>query len=399
MHKILFIGHEGSRTGAPIALLNTVRALKKKGVTGEIILLHGGKLTQEYRAVLPTRVLWRMRTPAIVTGRNMFVTLLLHLWNQVCVFVAWIDGRIRLAIFMKQLQQEVFDAVYINCIVSAKIIKHVLRLKCPIIVNIHELPFGMQYGAHPIKMAYIRAESKSVIVPAECVKNSLVRIFGYDASKIVVIPEAVIDPLSEGVSSVEPSDMRARLNIPVDAIVVGMSGTTREIRKGVGTFIGLARTLVKTDPRFHFLWVGASTEDPQFIPQLKLKYGIDDALMSRIHFTGEQPSAAPYLAAMDIFALTSWEDPLPLVHMEAALLEKPIVCFAGTGGAADWIGDAGIVVPYNDIDAMAQAIIELSNDRERRMQMGKTGHSMMLRETAPSVVAERKLKVIQSVIN
>lgn len=399
MHKILFIGHEGSRTGAPIALLNTVRALKEKGVTGEIILLHGGKLTQEYSAVLPTRVLWRMRTPAIVTGRNMFATLLSHLWNQACVFVAWIDGRIRLAVFMKRLRQESFDAVYINCIVSAKIIKHVLHLKCPIIANIHELPFGMQYGAHPIKMASIRAESKLVIVPAECVKDSLVRIFGYDASKIVVIPEAVIDPMSEGVSTAEVSKIRKEYGISSDAFVVGMSGTTREIRKGVGTFIGLARTLAKVNPRFHFLWVGASTEDPAFIAHLQLKYGIEDALISHIHFTGEQPSAAPYLAAMDIFALTSWEDPLPLVHMEAALLEKPIVCFAGTGGAADWIGDAGIVIPYNDIDAMAQAIVDLSNNAERRMRMGKNGRAMMLRETVPSVVAERKLKVIQSVIN
>lgn len=396
MHKILFIGHEGSRTGAPIALLNTIRALKEKGVTGRILLVHGGTLAREYNELLPTEVLWRMRAPTIVIGRNMFVTLLSHFWNQVCVLIAWVDGRIRLAVFMNRVRQESFDAVYLNCIVSAKIIKHVLRLKAPLIANIHELPFGMQYGAHPIKMASVRAESKSVIVPAECVKYSLVRIFGYDASKISVIPEAVIDPASEGVSTAEASGVRARFNIPANAFVVGMSGTTREIRKGVGTFVGLARTLVASDPRFHFLWVGASTEDPDFVPHLRLKYGIDDALMSHIHFTGEQPSAAPYLAVMDIFALTSWEDPLPLVHMEAALLEKPIVCFAGTGGAPEWIGDAGVVVPYQDIDAMAQAIIDLSRDDQRRMQMGTIGREMMLRETTPGVVAERKLAIINA---
>lgn len=396
MHKILFIGHEASRTGAPIGFLNTIHAFKEKGLNGHILLLHGGALTSAYNAVFPTQVIGRLRTPLPVTGKGMFITLLSHIWNQLCVLTAWIDGRIRLELFMRRLSRESFDAVHLNCIVSAKIIKHVLRLNLPIVADIHELPFGMQHGAHPIKMASIRAESKSVIVPAECVKDSLVRIFGYDASKISVIPEAVIDPTLKPVSVSEASALRAQLGIPADAFVVGMSGTTREIRKGVGTFIGLARTLVAADNRFHFLWVGKSIEDAAFIEHLQLKYGIDDTLMSHIHFTGEQASAGPYLALMDVFALTSWEDPLPLVHIEAALLEKPIVCFEGTGGAPEWIGDAGVVVPYQDIDAMAEAIVNLSRDPDRRMEMGKIGREMMLRETTPDIVAERKLKVIEA---
>ena len=45
-------------------------------------------------------------------------------------------------------------------------------------------------------------------------------------------------------------------------------------------------------------------------------------------------------AAMDVFALTSREDPFPLVMLEAGGHGLPTVCFAGAGGAEEFAGPA-----------------------------------------------------------
>jgi glycosyltransferase involved in cell wall biosynthesis len=73
-----------------------------------------------------------------------------------------------------------------------------------------------------------------------------------------------------------------------------------------------------------------------------------------------------YLSVFDIFALTSREDPYPLVVLEAALLQKPMVCFEKAGGAQDLIEtDAGLIVPYLSLEAMSKAILTIKENPER----------------------------------
>ena len=57
-----------------------------------------------------------------------------------------------------------------------------------------------------------------------------------------------------------------------------------------------------------------------------------------------------YFSIFDVFALMFREDPFPLVCLEAALLEKPNLCFARAGGASELVeSDSGFVVPYLDL--------------------------------------------------
>ena len=81
-------------------------------------------------------------------------------------------------------------------------------------------------------------------------------------------------------------------------------------------------------------------------------------------WTGEVANPLDYFACFDAFALVSREDPFPLVCLEAALLEKPILCFAGAGGTSELIEeDSGFTVPYLDLNAMADKLLFLGKMR------------------------------------
>ena len=75
---------------------------------------------------------------------------------------------------------------------------------------------------------------------------------------------------------------------------------------------------------------------------------------------------------MDVFALTSREDPFPLVMLEAAAAGVPLVCFAGGGGAPEFVQpDAGHVAAYLDVAGMAAAVSDLLEREEERQRMGQ----------------------------
>jgi glycosyltransferase involved in cell wall biosynthesis len=83
----------------------------------------------------------------------------------------------------------------------------------------------------------------------------------------------------------------------------------------------------------------------------------------------DDPSA--FFASFDVFALTSREDPFSVAMLEAADHRLPVVCFADAGGAPELVeADAGIVVPYLDIPAMAAACLDLLGDDALRQRFG-----------------------------
>jgi glycosyltransferase involved in cell wall biosynthesis len=94
----------------------------------------------------------------------------------------------------------------------------------------------------------------------------------------------------------------------------------------------------------------------------------------KVFFIGQRPEnqVGAYFRASDIFSLTSREDPFPLVNLEAMSYGLPIVAFREAGGAQEaLLPDAGIVVPYLDTTAMAEAIVSLIRDESLRQRLGR----------------------------
>jgi glycosyltransferase involved in cell wall biosynthesis len=240
-------------------------------------------------------------------------------------------------------------------------------------------------------MAQLIAADPVFVVPAPCVERHLSRAHGVVHHRIRCIAETVPDPLP--LLAADRSGARSLLDIPDDAFVIMMAGTV-DWRKGVDLFISLGRMLLPRIPNAYFCWVGAGHMFPLFERSWQTYYNISDELAARFRFTGERKDTVTLLQAADVFTLTSREDPLPLVHIEAAMLQKPIVCFSASGGAPEWIGDAGIVVPFQDTAAMADAVVNLMNDPDRRQKMGEAGRAFMLKHCLPQVTARQMENII-----
>ena len=115
----------------------------------------------------------------------------------------------------------------------------------------------------------------------------------------------------------------------------------------------------------------AGAADDEVLAEVRAQY--DDAAAASaipaLHFLGPRDDIAELAAAADIYALTSVWEARALVLQEALMTGKAIVATA-TGGSAELVGDAGILIDHDDDAAFAEAVAELAVDPARRAELG-----------------------------
>ena len=123
-------------------------------------------------------------------------------------------------------------------------------------------------------------------------------------------------------------------------------------------------------------------------------------LQENFTITGFIPNIPNNLLPFDIFALTSREDPFPLVCMEAASQACPIICFEQGGGMPEFVrDDAGFVVAYGDTAAMAEKTVFLLDHAAERQQMGQVGQQRALDNHTIEATGPQFYQIIQSHVN
>lgn len=126
-------------------------------------------------------------------------------------------------------------------------------------------------------------------------------------------------------------------------------------RKGIAELINAFEQIAPQFPQAHLYIVGDGPERLLFEVQAS-KTSVEE----RIHFEGFQREPQRYLRSCDIFVLASHHDPCPLVLSEAREAGCAIVATQvdGIPEALD-NGQAGLLVPPNDSNALAKALTQL----------------------------------------
>ena len=146
------------------------------------------------------------------------------------------------------------------------------------------------------------------------------------------------------------------------------------------------------------MWVGGWPKNS------KDKLHIDEfvtlhELQSRVFFTGEVDNPSDYYAASDVFAMVSREDPFPLVCLLAASVGKPILCFDEAGGMPEFVeNDSGYVIPYLDINTMAEKIVNLINNPAELNRLGLCAKRKVQKKYDINPAVERITQIIHTAL-
>jgi glycosyltransferase involved in cell wall biosynthesis len=103
-----------------------------------------------------------------------------------------------------------------------------------------------------------------------------------------------------------------------------------------------------------------------------------------VYKTLEQRAA--FMSSFDVFVLPSLTEGTPNVIIEAMAHSKPIIA-TGVGGVPDLVtDDVGILVPPDDIAAMASAMVRLASDSDLRQRLGSAARKKYERLFTPAMV-------------
>ena len=396
---ILVISHDAWRTGAPIVLLHFLRWLKANTDIPFVVLLRDGvgDLRSEFEALAPTFA-WNELTAVELTPaapaaarRWPFIPARTTL-GRGSDGVATIARPQTRSAFAAYLDERRIRLIYSNTITNGEVLAELAGETRPVVTHVHELGYWILHRMDPNNVEQNRRHTARFIAVSQAVRENLVSNVGVDAERIDVVHE-FIRPSPP--PSRRPSEIRQLLGIPPDAFVIGGSGTT-DWRKSPDLFVQLAAVMRRLRPEKtpHFVWVGGEHHGPTFAALWHDVVRTDTA--DRMHFIGAQPHPLEYFAIFDVFAMVSREDPFPLVCLEAASLEKPIVCFDRAGGMPEFVrSDAGMVVPFLDVHAMAVACFRLMDDPELKQQLGERASRRVREHHLVDVAAPRLLAIIR----
>ncbi|NLG84642.1 MAG: glycosyltransferase family 4 protein [Firmicutes bacterium] len=221
----------------------------------------------------------------------------------------------------------------------------------------------------------------AVTTPAVSIRDLLA---GYGIRREILVLPNPID-LSRFARTEGPS-VRRQLGLDEEELVLSFVGRLG-IEKNLGFMLEAFALLREMAPELplRLVLVGAGPEETR-LRELGEELGLGDRLI----FTGSVPyqTVPSYLAAADLFLMTSVTEVKPLVLLEAMAAGLPVVAVRAAG-AMDTLTDGldGLLVPL-DRGAFAQAVLSLLRDEERRRAMGRAARATVERYALDRVAAE-----------
>lgn len=166
--------------------------------------------------------------------------------------------------------------------------------------------------------------------------------------------------------------VRRELGFEDEHVVVGKIARLFHL-KGHEDVIRAARRVTRENPQARFLFVGDGLLKPRLMQQIQ-----DAQMTDRFRFTGlVPPERIPeLLGAMDVLVHASFREGLARALPQALIAGKPVISYDIDGAREVVIpGQTGCLLAPGDIEGMAEAILELCGDGDKRARLGSTGRS------------------------
>lgn len=200
------------------------------------------------------------------------------------------------------------------------------------------------------------------------------------AHKISVVPLGF--DLSPFLSAGAPREIwRRRWGVEEDCVLVGMIGRLVPV-KNHAMLLRVAQRFAASGPaavdracpRVRFLIVGDGELRASLAQQARA-LGVADLVV----FAGWEKNIHLVYAALDVVALTSFNEGTPVALIEAAASAKPVVS-TDVGGVRDVVeeGRSGYLTPVGDVDLFYQRLSELVCDADKRRAFGEYGRGLVL---------------------
>jgi glycosyltransferase involved in cell wall biosynthesis len=245
-----------------------------------------------------------------------------------------------------------------------------IAARVPIVIGTEVNIYADKRWHHRGAERLLMAGTDCVIASAESVKEFYVRQVGADPHRVEVIYNAV--DFSALATSATRTELRARLNVPRDALVAGVIARLTDQKGHSYLFDAVANEPALAG--LHLVVIGDGPLRAALERQV-----VQLGLSSRVSFLGSRRDLGDLLSAMDIFVLPSLWEGLPLSLVLAMGAGLPVVS-TSVAGIPEVVADGrtGLLVPPADSGALQRALVRLVKSPDERQSLGAAAREYVL---------------------
>jgi glycosyltransferase involved in cell wall biosynthesis len=370
--RVLNIVLENTIGGPQIRVLNVAKTLRDQNIDTLLLCPNShGKFEKMARAenflIYPIYM---------INPKNMW-----NFWSIIHNILWMLSLPASIYLIIRIIKKEKIDIVHVNglfCIQGA-IAAFILRKK--IIWHL----IGSLYPNYALKILIpgVILVSDKIIVISKRLKDYYFKYYlNKDLSKIVIIHEGIDANKFNSTRFSDDYILKTKYKYHLDPakIIIGSVGNINPI-KGFEYLIEGISQVIKQFNNCIVLIVGEvpNNQNIYFLNLIRLikKYNLENRLV----FVGSKTDIPNFLSIIDIFVLPSRSEGTPIAILEAMSMQKPIIA-TNVGGIPDQIrnGIDGYIIPKENSQKIAEALLTLIKNEKLRNFMGMNGRTQVLEQ-------------------
>ncbi len=363
----LFVSNSASLGGAPRVLLDMVTLISRSRLQPTMFLGEDGPIRQRFEAIAPTFTSPRVPLSVVHSSTARAV-------------LAWTDAMVGAASLRSIVHRLRPRVIYHNTVGGQHLHRFVSGFPAARIMHVHGL-----YIEHLCRgdrlMDWVAGFADRYVCCSHADARTLRECVGVDDERIVTIHAGINVAAVEAARPSDPAGSRRRLGIPQDRVVIGGVGGAH-VNKGLDLFVAMAGQLQSQWPgptKPYFVWLGGEPPDHHRYATAVRKRVRALGLAQDFRLVAHTPTPHEVMALFDVFVLSSRQEALPLVVMEAMALGVPVVAF-DEGGVPEMLGGGvGVLVSPLTSEALCEGVLSMSVE----------GARLALVEAAAGVVRDR----------
>lgn len=368
MKNILFLHGSSELYGSDRSLLNIVKYIDKEKMNIHVILPGTGVLFDEIKKVPKVKV--EVFDIAVLRRKNISIRGGLQ----------YVKAFFRSYAYIKQyIRKYQIDIVDTN---TAVVFPGAIAAKHCKIKNVWHIREIVKNKFENKVISLVMGHYADLIVANS---NSTGKALKVSSSKIKVIYNAVEE--NSNVNLIQHTKL-----------TVGMAGRINRW-KGQKFFVDAAEIVHERLPEVIFQIAGDVYIGEEYLKQELIEYIKSKKLEEKVVILGQIDNMGEFYKQLDIFVLPSIQpEPFGLVVIEAMGYGIPVIA-TNHGGPVEIIDEGidGFLVDFRDAQEMANRIIELINNSERRECMGKMGKKKRKEMFSIEVMVNSMEKVFEEI--
>ena len=355
--NILYFENVSVLGGAAIVLRNLIKEIKREEEINLIVACPEGELEKVFRED-GVRV-------EVVNSKRIVRTL--NPLELLSYFYNFFQVNLKLLRIVKKYNINILHANSLGAHIYSFFAAKVARI--PNVWHLHDIL--KERKLNRLLCIFLSKMANQIVVVSYAVKKSLVD-FGINSNKIIVIYNG-LDLKFWNPEMFKEDYLSQKFNINENLIKMGIIGQLNEL-KGQDIFLKAAIYLIRmgyVNLRYYIIGDELFKEENDYKDNLYKKVKVNH-IEDYVIFTGKRNDIPNIISFLDIIVICSrYPDSLPTVVLEGMAMGK-VVIGSNVGGIPEMIinNETGVLIPPNDPEALANAILDLINRPYKIKEMG-----------------------------